>query len=398
MKDSLNLCSMFFVVVAGLVAGGHAAAQSRPSPGPTPLWHVAGSGSGTPVVAGETAYFLSADREVAAVAVASGEVRWKTGTGVTSTDGVFGTATAGTALAVSGDTVVAGDWDVVGFDRNTGARRWTFHAPEGDGPGLFLGPARDGLVYTGSPGGRAYAIDTSTGRPRWVTPIVADRMTSVFPPALDGATLAVGYSTFANPNTGGLAVLDAATGRLRWRTPFPAPREPWQHTNLAGGPVIAGELVFGSAGDGNIYAFDLATGAVRWAFPRLSGPLEGYITATDIDHRPITRSGRLVIAGSATGYVVAYDIDTRKERWRFHDGTAGSTSLSLGADDHTVYLPFFGGFIVAVDAATGTERWRYGNSAQGFIWPPAPAGDRIYATAARAGFFALPSPTKEPPR
>ncbi len=395
MTPARNVLSLFVVVVAGLVAGGHAAAQSSRS-GPAPLWHVPGNGSGTPVVEGDTAYFLSADREVAAVAVSDGELRWKTGTGVTSTDSIFGAATAGTALALSESTIVAGDWDVVGFDRATGVRRWVYQAPAGDGPGLFLGPAHDGVVFTGSPGGRAYAIDTASGKLRWMTTIVAGGTTSVFRPARDGNVVAVGYSTFLIPNVGGLAMLDAASGRLLWRTAFPAPAERWQHTNLAGGPVFAGELVFGSAGDGNIYAFDAITGAVRWAFPRLSGPLEGIVTATDIDHRAITRSGRLVIAGSATGYVVAYDVDTRAERWRFFDRLAGSTTFTLSADDRTVYLPFFGGFIIAVDAATGTERWRYGDFNQGFLWPPAVAGDRVLAAAARAGFFALPNPAPEP--
>ncbi len=395
MTAACNWISMFFVVVAGLVAGGHAAAQSS-RPGPTPLWRVPGTGSGTPVVDGDTAYFLSADREVAAVAVADGAVRWKTGTGVTSSDSIFGAATAGTALALSGSTVVAGDWDVVGFDRATGARRWVYEAPAGDGPGLFLGPAVDGVVYTGSPGGKAYALDTTTGKLRWMTTIVEGGTTSVFRPAREGPVVAVGYSTFVIPNVGGLAMLDAASGRLLWRTAFPAPRERWQHTNLAGGPVFAGEWVFGSAGDGNIYAFDVATGAVRWAFPRLSGPLEGIVTATDIDHRALTRSGRLIIAGSATGYVVAYDLDTRAERWRFFDRLAGSTTFTLSADDRSVYLPFFGGFIIAVDAATGIERWRYGDFNQGFLWPPAVAGDRVLAAAARAGFFALPILAPEP--
>lgn len=381
------------LVVAGLVAGGHAAAQPAPQPTSTlatPLWRVPGTGSGTPVVDGDTAYFLSADREVAAVAVATGEVRWRTSTGVTSSDAIFGTTTAGTALAVDGAMVMAGDWDVVGFDRVSGARRWTYQAPKGDGPGLFLGPARDGLVFTGSPGGKAYALDTATGRLRWVTTIVEGNTTSVFRPAIQDRVVAVGYSTFVIPNSGGLAMLDAATGRLLWRTAFPAGREPWQHTNLTGGPVFAGELVFGSAGDGNIYAFDVGTGAVKWALPRLTGTNDGLISATDLDHRAIVRAGRYLIAGSTTSYIVAYDLETREEKWRFFDRLSGSTSFTLSADDRTVYLPYFGGFIIAVDLATGAERWRYGTFTQGYVWAPAPAGDRVLAVGGRAGLVALP--------
>ncbi len=383
------------VVVAGLCAGGHAVAQGA-APAIAPLWHVAGTGSGTPVHEGDTAYFLSDDRKVTAVNVETGEVRWTTPTGVPGYDAFFGTGTAGTALTLAGSVLVAGDWDLVGFDRATGTRRWIYEAPAGDGPGLFLGPHLDGVVFTGSPGGRAYAIDAATGRLRWTTTVVEGNMTSVFRPVIDRDRLFVGYSTYINPNVGGLAMLDAHTGRLKWRTEFPTPRERWQHTNLAGGPVLVDDLVFGSAGDGNIYAFDATAGTVRWALPRLSGALGGVITATDIDHRAITRVGRLIVAGSATGYVVAYDVDTRRERWRFSDPTAGSTTFALTADDGLVYVPFFGGFIVALDVASGAECWRYGDFTQGFIWPPAPAGDRVYASAARAGFFALPNRISEP--
>ena len=211
------------VVVAGLCAGGHAAAQGTP-PDPTPLWHVKGTGSGTPVYQGDTAYFLSDDRQVSAVDVETGDVRWTTPTGVPGYDAFFGTGTAGTALALAESTVVAGDWDIVGFDRATGTRRWTYEAPAGDGPGLFLGPHHEGVVYTGSPGGRAYAIDAASGRLRWMTTVVEGHMTSVFRPVVDRDRVVVGYSTYVNPNVGGLAMLEAATGRLRWRSEFPRAR------------------------------------------------------------------------------------------------------------------------------------------------------------------------------
>ncbi len=360
-------------------------------PGRQPVWHVPGAARGTPAHDGATAYFLSREREVVAIDARTGAVRWRTGTGVVSQDDIFGATTAGTNLAIVGPNVVGADWDVIGFDRATGERKWTYTAPNGDGPGLFLGQAAGETVFTGSPGGRVYAIDGRHGTPRWITPIDEKEWTSVFPPVVHGDAVAIGYSTFRNPSIGGLAVLEAASGRIRWRSEFPKARERWQHTNLAGGPIVVDDLVFGSAGDGNIYAFDLATGGLRWALPRLANLVEDHQTAvgTDTDHRAIVRAGRLVIAGSITGYVVAYDIDTRAERWRFYDGKSGSTMFWFAADDRLAYVPFFGGFIVALDLATGAERWRTGDFMKGFLWPPAPAGDRIYLGGAYAGFHAL---------
>ncbi|MGE0359201.1 MAG: PQQ-binding-like beta-propeller repeat protein [Vicinamibacterales bacterium] len=371
------------------------ASQAEPAfdPGRAPLWHVPGAARGTPAFDGTTAYFLSRDREVVAIDAARGTVRWRAGTGVTSTDDIFGATTAGTRLTLAGPLVVGGDWDVVAFDRASGERRWTYTAPAGDGPGLFLGPAAGDTVFAGSPGGHVYALDTRSGRPRWITTIEDRDPASVFPPVLHGDLVVVGFSVYVNPSVGGLAALDAATGRLRWRTMFPPARERWQHTNVAGGPIVVDDVVIGSAGDSNLYAVDLATGALRWTFPALTDLPEQIPgvppLSTDFDHRAIVLAGRLLVAGSATGVVVAYDLDTRRERWRFYDRAAGSTMFWFAADDRLVYVPYFGGFVVALDVATGVERWRTGDFTKGFIWPPLPAGDRLFLGGAYAGFQAL---------
>lgn len=388
------------LVAAALLTAVQLPGQQAPpfDPGATPLWHVAGAARGTPVVDDDTAYFLAKEREVVAIDVHSGAVRWRSGTGVTSVDGIFGDTTAGTNLAIVGPHVIGADWDVVAFDRATGKRQWAYAAPDGDGPGLFLGHAGGGVVYTGSPGGKVYAIRAATGEPAWIAPIgEGPVLTSVFPPVVHGDLVIAGYSAYHIPNVGGLVVLDADTGRVRWRREFPAARERWQHTNFTGGPIVIDDLVFGAAGDGNIYAFDLATGAVRWSFPRLANLAEDHQTAmgTDLDHRALVRAGRLVIAGSATGYVVAYDVDTRSERWRHYDGRSGSTMFWFAADDRRAYVPFFGGFIVAIDLATGAEQWRTGDFMKGFIWPPAVVDDRLYLGGAYAGFLALSQSRKE---
>lgn len=383
------------IAAAGAASAGVFAAQPSnvPTPGPTAsvVWHLPGESVGRPTHDDDTAYFLSKSREVVALRTDTGAVRWRTGTGVRSTDAIFGDTTAGTAVRLAGETVVAGDWDVVGFDRRTGRRRWTYEAPGGDGPGLFLGATAGEIVYTGSPDGRMYAIDAARGRLVWTTRVVDTPgvRSTVFDPVVDGDLVAATYSTYDVPGVGGVAVLDAASGRVRWRTEFPKPREAWQSTIRAGGPVWVDDMLVAAATDGNIYAFDAATGGVRWAFPRLEGPFSSAIASTDIDQRALVRAGRVVVAGSTTGLVVAYDVDTRRERWRHDAGYWGSTTFSLAADDRLVYLPFFGGFLVAVDLVSGQEQWRFGDFRMGFLWAPAPHGDRVYASASNAGFYAL---------
>jgi outer membrane protein assembly factor BamB len=357
---------------------------------------VPGGAVGTPAHEGDTVYFLSKDRQVVALDAQSGTTRWRSDTGIVNRDHVFGAMTAGTAVRLAREIVIAADWDVIGFDKRTGSRRWVYEAPGGDGPGLYMGAAVADTVYAGSVTGRVYAIDSTTGRLRWSTRIIegGPGQTTVFEPIVSGDLVAAGYSLYRIPTVGGLAVLDAATGRVRWRAEFPARPFPVP-TNRTGGPLLVDDLLVASAGDGNIYGFDLATGAIRWTFPRLDGTFTSIMPPGDTDHRTLTVAGRLVIAGSALGMVVAYDIDTRRERWRHDAGQWGSTTFSMAADDRLVYVPFFGGFIIALDLATGEERWRFGDSAKGLIWAPSPAGDRIFASASRSGFYALATRTPE---
>ena len=385
---TMNILLTIALCLAPLPLPAQPSVPPPPAP-PRTIWRFTGAAVGTPVHDGDTVYVLDKNREVLALAADDGTLKWRTATGVTSSDAIFGLTTSGTNLVVSGNHVIAGDWDIVAFDTRSGARRWTYQAAGGDGPGLFLGAADDDTVYAGSVTGRVYAIAATSGRLRWMTRLEDKPVVSVFAPELAGSRIVVGFSVYDNPNTGGLAALDAASGRVAWKTAFPAPAERWRHTNRAGGPVVAGDLVFGSAGDGNIYAFDLATGAMRWTLPRLTGPFASYITVTDLDHRALVRAGRLLVAGSATGKLVAYDIETRALTWEHDAGSWGSTSFTLAADDRYVYVPFLGGFIMALDVTTGEERWRMGNFNVGMIWAPDPAGDRVYAAGSRAGVFAL---------
>lgn len=387
------------VLWACCCAGAVVAAQpSVPLPPPPPprVWHMAGAAVGTPTHDTDTVYVLDKNREVIALHADDGRVKWRSGTGVTSADAIFGLTTSGTNLVLSGNLVIAGDWDVVAFDRQSGTRRWSYQAESGDGPGLFLGAASDDTVYAGSVTGRVYAIDAPTGRPRWIARLDDKPMVSVFAPERDGAQVLVGYSVYDNPNTGGLAALDAASGRIVWKTPFPKPADPWRHTNRAGGPVVVGGLVFGSAGDGNIYGLDRDTGAIRWTLPRLTGPFAGYLTATDLDHRTLVGVGGLLVSGSTTGKIVAYDVESRAIRWEHDAGPWGSTSFSFSADDRQIYIPFLGGFVAALDAATGEARWRVGDFNVGMIWAPDPNGPHVYVAGSRGGVYAFEGRAPEP--
>ena len=370
--------------MAGRVSGVLLAAAAAlgvvgSDPADSPIWHVAGEGRGRPAADWSTAFFLSKRHEVVALHAQSGQVRWRAGTGQP------GESTNGSAVALAGDIVAAGDYNVVAFDRATGELRWTFEPDAGYGPGIYLGDATDTTIFTGSPAGRLYAIDARAGSARWTTVVKDDGKTTVFQPIADETAVFAAYTSFTAPNTGGIVAVDKATGGVRWRTAFPPASERLTATNAAGGPLLFDDVVIATRGDGIIHAFDRADGTIRWVLAGVNVP--GRQTVDDF--RPLARSGRTLIAGSLTGVVDAYDLSTHEKKWRYAGEMNGSIAFALAANERYVYVPYVGGRLVALNVADGTERWRTGNFKAGFVWPPEPAGDRIYIAGSGAGFFAL---------
>jgi outer membrane protein assembly factor BamB len=276
---------------------------------------------------------------------------------------------------------VAGDYDIVAFDRVSGAIRWRFVPHDGYGAGIYLGAARNGLVFAGSPAGRLYAIDQRTGQERWSAHIADGVTTTVFEPVTDGRVVAAGYTTFVAPNTGGVVVVDARTGRLQWLKAFPRSGDPLLAANWAGGPVISGDVIAATSGDGVIHAYSRASGADRWTIPAVDAT--GVGTATH-DFRPLVISKQTLVAGSLTGQVVAYDTQHQRERWRYSNPFDGAVLFNITSDDETVYVPYITGRLVAIALADGTPRWRIGND---FKWLPGLARNAVFVTGSTTGFF-----------
>lgn len=344
-----------------------------------PRWQVAAEGRGVPSVAGSTVYFLTKRHEVVAVDKASGLVRWRAPTGEP------GRETLGSSVLAHGDTVIAGDYAVHGFDATSGERRWRFEPGDGYGPGLYLGDAGEHVVFTGSPSGRLYAVDVKHGRLMWSAPAAPESGTTVFQPSLSGELVVAGYSTFRTPSGGGVLAVDRLTGRERWRREFPRPGT--NGTGFGGGPAVSGDLVIAASGDGWIHGLDRATGHARWSRPPVTAK-DG--RRPERDWRAVAVVGSSVVAGSVTGIVTMIDIRSGREKWRYAHPEGGSVGLRIAADDRSIYVPHLGGLLVALATRDGQERWRIGGFSDGFSWAPAIAGDRAYVAASRAGLLAVP--------
>lgn len=379
-------------VVASL--GGAPQAQHLPrSAGREPLevWHVDGRGHGRPTVGAGIAYFLSARHEVRAFDARTGRALWAEGTGEP------GDSTEGSAIALSGQMAVAGDYNLVAFDRRTGVFRWRFVPVLGYAPGVYLGDATSDVVLAGSPAGRLYAVLAATGELKWEVAIGSDPGTTVFAPATDGEVVAAGYTTFRAPNTGGVVLLDLATGRELWRTAFPRAPDPLLGTGSTGNPVIAGDLICASSGDGTVYVLSRRDGSIRWSVPGIAelppilrGPLSPPQASTSgADYRPLALDGRTLIIGSLKGQVMAYDLRTRRRTWQYARDGSGSVAFRLSADDRSVYVPFASGRHVAIDVKSGKERWRTTAARGGFSWAAVSDAERVYLAGGTGGYVAF---------
>jgi outer membrane protein assembly factor BamB len=373
----------FLAALCWLLATVAPAMQGQPASSLKEQWRVPGRVRGTPALTATTAYVLARNHAVYAVDRSSGKLLWEAGTGET------GDATLGTRVAVTGNTVIAGDYNVVGFDRESGSLRWRFQPADGYGAGIYIGTVLNGTVYTGSPAGRLYAIHGSSGALKWSSTVWGDKVATLFEPVTDGTLLVAGYTIFEPPTNGGVVAVDATNGKELWRRSFPASDDPFRFTNYAGGMILLEDTVVASSGDGSIHGLDRRTGAVLWSIPTLEGPFTGIIKTSERDYRPLASANGVLIAGSVTGYIAAYDLATRKERWRHDGGHDGSTAFQLSHDARRVYAPYASGMVVALDIETGREVWRVGDFTIGFIWPPAVEGDTIYLAGSHAGLHAF---------
>ena len=353
------------------------------------VWRVPGEGHGRPATDGSVVYFLSKHHEVVAVDARSGGVRWRQSTGEPDA------STVGSAVVIAGASVVAGDYNLVAFDRTTGAIRWRFVPVIGHAPGIYLGEATDGLVLAGSPAGRAYAVSSATGALVWDAVIDSQGLTTVFQPMTDGSIVVAGYTTFTAPNRGGVVALDLRTGRELWRTVFALTGDPLLGVGSTGGPIPAGDSIAAARGDGTIYFMNPRNGEIRWSIPPvpdvpliLQGPFPRPAPATHADYRPLTIAGRTLVAGSLTGRVIAYDLISHREQWKYVDEKSGSVAFAISGDNQAAYVPFVSGRQVAINLSNGTERWRTGFE-DGFDWPAISFGGRVYLAGDTGGFVAL---------
>ncbi len=307
------------------------------------VWHVTNQGTGAlaPVADDSTVFFATATHDLVALNKTTGALRWKSRTLSAPTD-----FSPGASLTLVRDQVIYPDYDIVSFDRRTGARRWVFTTPDTALSGIFIVAASaDGArLFAGSQIGVVRAISTADGVMQWETRVATDTVfTKVFSPAVADGVVIVGYQRATNRPSGGVVALDAETGAIRWRrewTPF-KPRSAYATITR---PAISRGIAVVGVTDGRVVALELGSGKTLWESPPLS---------TDIpdDTRPLNISGNVVVAGSDRSVINGYDLDTGALLWTTPTWW-GSVLFEFVVDGR--FAAFVSGAILAgIDAQTG---------------------------------------------
>jgi len=290
----------------------------------------------------------------------------------------------GSRVVHSAGVVMTGDTELVGLDAANGQRRWTRTPESGRDPGVYLGYARDGTLYTGSADGYLLALDAATGRQRW-TKRVSDGPV-LAPSSGPSGTVLASFTDHQHPRRGGVIVVNDDGGE-RWRHVLLPVADVGLDSGAAGAPVACGDVVVAVSEEGTLHGFDARSGQVRWVIARRSAGGLGGATSSK-DYRPATCADQTLVAGSLTGEISAYDLRTRKERWRTVP-LPSSVAFGLAADERAVYVPYLSGHLLALRIRDGTELWRAGGPAAGLMWVPLIYDSRLLVAGTGAGFMAF---------
>lgn len=220
-------------------------------------------------------------------------------------------------------------------------------------------------LYAASFKGVLFALDSATGRPRWMRDMGDPLVSGV---ALDNGTIYVGSDGDR------LFALDAETAEPRWE--FGTAGEVWSTPTVSEGVVYLASL------DGTAYAIDAESGEERWSFEA------GAAIAAD----PALADGVLYV-GAYDNKLYAIDAASGEQRWSYSGGNwFWSTPL---VSDGVVYAANLDGKVYAVDAATGDEIWAF-DAGSPVRSSPVIAGGGLIVAARNGNVYKLDLASGEP--
>ncbi len=186
----------------------------------------------------------------------------------------------------------------------------------------------DGTAYFGTSDGYLYALDFSTGYPRWMFKTGGSVVST--PYISDGVVYFGSKDEY-------IYSVSAQTGVLLWST---------RVIGFKGsGPVLSDGMLYVGSTEGYLYGLDIQTGNEVWTF-KTGGTV----------YTPAIASADIVYFGSYDNSLYALNKKTGQEIWSFNSGHGidGHIAISDGA----VYFQSGSDYIFAVDSLTGEKKWK----------------------------------------
>jgi outer membrane protein assembly factor BamB len=284
-------------------------------------------------------------------------------------------------------------WPWYGYDAG---RTRNFNAPARLHPPLHVGWRFDNgaliefspVIYHGTmfvlgDDGFARALDTNTGRVRWVrkvgtlaaaSPAVAGQAGLVVMPVLS-----VSHHSQV-PGDGSFVALSMKTGRVVWKHPIPAGSE--------SSPIVHGQTVYFGDQSGTLSALRLRDGHVDWTY-HASGAIKGGPALVNGVLYFGDYSGHAYAVRAANGHEV-WAVGTNGARFGFGSGQFYATPavafgrVYMGNTDGRVYS--FGARNGALAWATGTGAYVYASAA---VADPPGLGPTVYVGSYDGNLYAF---------
>jgi serine/threonine protein kinase/outer membrane protein assembly factor BamB len=205
----------------------------------------------------------------------------------------------------------------------------------------------DGVVYVESKDGKVYAVNATTGKQVWASPVGSGTV----------APEVVGNVLCTAAQNGDFTALDTADGTVAWQVKGKAVAMT-QRTWAADGSTV----VLFSYTEG-MQAYDAATGNLKGK----PGPPNLYVTN-------ITAAGGVLYALDVQGGLHAIRLAGNAQLWQLAVGTTDDQALSLAVSNGHVYVGTKSGTLHSVNAATGQRDWSFPGSGDLLAAPVAADG------------------------
>lgn len=250
------------------------------------------------------------------------------------------------------------DGTVIGFERDSGKKRWSV---ELDLPIVGGVGAGFGIVAVTSEEGQIIALSSSDGSELWRSKLSSEATS---------ATQFNGELAVVQLINGKIVAFDSVTGERKWIYDSQVPKLTLRGTSA---PLVASDVTFAGMANGKLVALDNQRGTPIWenrvALPQGRSELERIV---DIDGRPLVVDGVLYVT-SYQGRLVAINPFRAQIIWAQDVSSYRSLAEGFG----NIYVSEADDSVQAFDRGTSASVWRQSKLQYRGITSPAALSSEI---------------------